>query len=117
VASLTNEEVPVFEVIPVEAEEVMQNRIENPACVVGREHCSGFNGDHDEPENRGDPCLQKIVAVGVQEAKLLDAIVGSLTGDHYIVDMTLAETGAADADETSFLEQVGDGGTTAVAHT
>ncbi len=47
---------------------------------------------------------------------LLDAIVGSLAGDHYVVDVAFAESGAADAHEAGFLQEFGDGGAAAVAH-
>ena len=67
VAGLANEEVPVLEVVPVHAEKEMQDGIENPAGVVGGEISGGFDGDDDQPQNRGDPSLQNIVAIGVQE--------------------------------------------------
>src|ERR1700683_5175119 len=118
----------------------MQKWIQNSAGVAGGEQRAGLDGDKNEPENRGDPGLENVVAVGVQEGRelsvppfaenekdgapsicfdwrgLLDAIVGGLAGDHYVVDVTLAESGAADADEARFLEEFGDGGATAVAH-
>src|ERR1700693_4019639 len=142
----------------------MQQRIENAAGVLGREHGAGFNGNKDQPEDRGNPGLQKIALVGVQAAEhrwreaarrtmrietaapkggvekesatpcleacpdtnleacpdtklaLFDAIVGGLAGDHYVVDVALAESGAADADEARFLQEFGDGGAAAVSH-
>lgn len=44
----------------------MQQGVENSARVVGGEQRAGFNGNDNEPENRGDPRLQKIVPVAVQ---------------------------------------------------
>jgi len=116
VSAFANVEVPVLKAHPIQAEEVMQQRIEDPAGVAGREHGGGFNGNDDEPENRGDPRRQKIVPVGVQTRALLDGIVGSLAGDHDVVDVTLAESGAADAHEARFLQEFGDCRAAAVAH-
>jgi hypothetical protein len=140
VACLANVEVPNIEALPVEAEEEMQQGIQNAAGVVRREQRTGFNGDKDEPQDRGDPGLQNVVAIGVQEdwalsvprfaknAKggepttsldrraLLDAIVGSLAGDHYVVDVALAQSGAADAHEAGFLQEFGNSRAAAIAH-
>ena len=114
-AAFANVEVPVFKALPVEAEEVMQHRVKNPARIVRGKQRAGFNGNHDQPENRGDPGFQQIVPVGVQAAGLLDAIVGSLAGDHNVVDVALAKSSAADAHKTSFLQQFGDRSATAIA--
>ena len=122
----------------------MQQGIENAAGIAGGKQRAGFDGDEDEPENRGDPGLENIVAIGVQEGDvpegfefpllakdarsgapnffldprrgLLDTIIGGLAGDHYVVDVALAESCAADADEARFLQEFGDGGATAVSH-
>jgi hypothetical protein len=113
---LANEEVPVFKVLPVQAEEEMQHGIENAASVMGRKQCAGFDGNDDQPENGGDPRLENFMSIGAQEAGLLDAIVGGLAGNHYVVDMALPESGAADADEARFLQKFGDGSAATVAH-
>jgi len=68
-----------------------------------RKQCAGFDGDENEPEDRSDPGFENGVAIGVQTRGLLDAIVGRLAGDHDIVDVTLAEPRAADADEARLL--------------
>ena len=140
-STFADEEVPVFKVLPVHTEKVMQQRIQNATGVAGREHGGGFNGDHDEPQDRGDPRFEKIAAVRVQagapppgcagpdsrgrlspnkhkldEVELLDGIVGSLAGDHDVVDVTLAESGAADAHKARFVQEFSDGGTAAVTH-
>ena len=116
VAGFADEEVPNFEMIPVHAKQKMQQRIENPAGVVRRKQGAGLDGDKNEPEDRGDPGLQNVVAIGVQAHTLLDAIIGGLAGDHYIVDVALAESGAADAYEACFMQEFGDSGASAVAH-
>jgi hypothetical protein len=117
VSCLANEEVPVLEMLPVQAEQEMQNRVENAARVMGREQGAGLYGNDDEPEDRCDPRLENIMSIGAQEIRLLDAIVRGLAGDHYIVDVALAESGAADSDEACFLQKFGDGRAAAVAHT
>ena len=104
VASLANVEVPVIKSLPVHAEKKMQQGVENSAGVPGRQQGGGFDGDDDQPEDGSDPGLQKIALVGVQALRLLDAIIGSLAGNHYIVDMALAESSAADAHEARFLQ-------------
>ncbi len=141
VPTFADEKVPVFEALPIHAEEAMQERIENPAGIVGRQHGGGFNSDYNEPEDCGDPRLDKIAAMRVQaggpppgrtgpdsrgrlsphkpnldDAALLDGIVGSLAGDHDVVYVTLAEPGTADAHEARFVQELGDGGAAAVAH-
>ena len=115
-ARLANVEVPIVKAFPVEAEEKMQQGVENSARVAGGEQRAGFNGNDNEPEDRGDPRLQKIVPVAVQWRGLLDAIVGSLSRDHDVVDVALAKTSAANANEAGFLQKFGNGGATAVAH-
>jgi hypothetical protein len=116
VTCLANVEVPVSKVRPVQAEEEMQQRIKNPAGVVGREHGRGFDRNDDQPENSGDPRFQNLMSIGAQEDGLLDAIVGGLASDHYVVDVTFAESSAADADEAGFLQKLRDVGAAAVAH-
>lgn len=117
--AFANEEMPVFEANPIQSEKIVQQGIKNAAGVSGRGQVSGFDGDDDEPENRGDPRLEKIFLVGVQESgpALLDGIVGGLTGDHNVVHVTLAQAGAADANESSFLQEFSDGRASAIAHT
>ncbi len=116
-AGLADEEVPNLEPLPVHAEEKMQHGIKDAAGIAGGKQRRRFNGDEDEPENGGDPGLQDVVAIGVQAGNLLDAIVGGLAGNHYIVDVALAESSAADADEARFLQKIGNSGATAIAHT
>jgi len=114
--ALANEEVPVFEVGQIHAEKEMQNRIKNPAGVMRRQHRRGFDGDDDEPKNRRDPCLEKMLPLRVQTRALLDGIVGSLAGDHDIMHVAFAQSCAADAHEASLLQQFADGRAAAVAH-
>jgi len=114
--ALANIKVPVFKSLPVHAEEKMQQWIKNSAGVMGREQSTGLNGNDNEPQNRGDPRLQYMMRVAVQARSLLDAIVGGLAGDHDVVHVTLAQSGAADAYEARFLQQFGDSGAAAVAH-
>ena len=65
-AAFTDVEMPVFEAGMAEAEEEMQYRIKDAARGVGGEIAGRFNGNHDQPENGGDPGLQDMVAVGAQ---------------------------------------------------
>src|SRR5580698_3158301 len=46
----------------------------------------------------------------------LDRVVRGFARDHHVVDMTLAQTSGADADEASALLEFGDGLASAVAH-
>ena len=117
VSAFANQEVPGFKAHRIQAEKEMQQRIENPAGVGGREHGGGFKGDDNQPENRGRPHLQEIFLVRVQTRALLDGIVRSLSGDHDIMDVAFAESSAADAHESALLQQFGDGGAAAVSHT
>lgn len=117
--TLANVEMPLVEPGPIQTKEVMQQGIENPAGVIRREQSARFNGNHNQPQDRGNPCLQNIVPVGVQAVRgpvLLNRIVGSLAGDHDIVHMALAQACAADADKSRLLQQLGDGRATAIAH-
>lgn len=116
VSAFTNQEVPGFEALRIQAEKEMQQRIENPAGIGRRKHGSGFEGNDNEPEDRGCPRLQKIFLVRIQTRALLDGIVGSLSGDHNVVDVAFAESSAADANESGLLQQFGDGGAAAVSH-
>jgi hypothetical protein len=123
VACLANIEMPNMKAGQVQAEEEMQQWIENPASVAGGEQGGRFNGDDNEPEDCGDPRLQKIAPVGVQSGRapavvfgLLDAVVGSLAGDHDVVDVTFAESGATDAHEARLLQEFCDGRAAAVTH-
>ena len=139
VAAFANEEVPMLEMLPVQAEQEMQQRIENPAGVVSGERRTGLDGDDDQPQDRCDPGLENMMTVGSQAAKpgcpgpdsrgrlsphrpchnhrvLLDRIVRGLAGNHHVVDMALAQAGAADAHEARLLQQFGNGRAAAVAH-
>ena len=116
VAPFSDVEVPNLEAIPVEANEIVQKRIENSAGVMRRKQSAGFDGDENKPQNRGNPGLQNVVTFGVQAQILLDAIVGSLACNHDVVDVALAESRAADADEARLLKEFGDGGAAAVTH-
>jgi len=127
----------------IDSEQEMHKRIENPAGVVGGEVGSGFDSDDDQPENGCDPRLEDFASVRVQAGRrkskfppcrkrrdeggapdffwlqphsLFDGIVRSLAGDHDIVHMALPEACAADADETRFLQQFGNGRAAAVTH-
>jgi len=116
VACFSNIEMPLLKMIPAETKEKMQQGIENPAGVIRGEECCGFNRDDNEPKNRGDPGFQKMVPVGVQSSRLLDAIIGSLARDHYVVDMALAKSRTADAHEARLLQKLGDGCAAAITH-
>src|SRR5258708_33815984 len=47
---------------------------------------------------------------------LLDGIVRGLSGDHYVVHVAFAETGAADANEARLLQQLRDRAAAAISH-
>ena len=55
VACLADVEVPIVKAFPVHTKEEMQQGIEDAASIVGREQGAGFNGNDDQPEDRGDP--------------------------------------------------------------
>jgi hypothetical protein len=116
VATFANIKVPLMKVGPVQAEEPVQQWIENPAGICGRKQRTRFNGNNDHPKDRGDPCFEKIVLAGAQICALLDGIIGSLAGDHDIVNVALSQTCAADAHEARFLQEFRDGGAAAIAH-
>jgi hypothetical protein len=59
----------MVETRPVQAEQEMQDGVENPAGVVGGEQGAGFNSNDDQPEGGGDPCFQNIVLCGTQAGK------------------------------------------------
>ena len=102
-ATFSNEEVPLLKLCPVETEKKMQKGIQDAAGVARRQHRRRFNGNDDEPQDRGDPCLDNVVSIGVQLCGLLDAIVGGLASDHDIVNVTLTQPCHANADEAGFL--------------
>ena len=114
----------------VDSEEEMDQGIKNAAGIVSGEIAGGLNGNDDQPQDCGDPGLQDLVSVRAQAGRgrsksppcrkkrdkdgaprvvSLDGIVGSLARDHDIVYVALAQSGAADADETRLLQQLGDG--------
>src|SRR5579863_172509 len=130
VAALADVDVPVLEAGVIQAEQEMQNGIENAAGVVGGKVRAGLNGNDDQPQDGGDPGFENVVTVGghadlepkvprfppfakcakggapsfvLVNGTLLDGIVRGLAGDHYIVNVAFAEAGAADADEARFL--------------
>src|ERR1700689_1400624 len=101
-AAFSNEEVPLLKLCPVETEKKMQKGIQDAAGVARRQHRRRFNGDDDEPQDRGNPCLNNVVSIGVQLCGLLDAIVGGLASDHDIVNVAFTKSGAADPHEARF---------------
>jgi hypothetical protein len=134
---------PGFKLGVADSEQEMENRVKDAAGFVRREVACGFNGDHDEPQDGGDPSLENIASMRVQAVRwtsksppsrekrdkdrapkftrerllpLFDGIVRGLTGNHDIVHVALAETGSADADETSFLQQFWNRRAATVAH-
>jgi hypothetical protein len=116
VSTFANVEVPNFETLPVHAKKIVEHWIEDPAGIAGGEQRGGLDGDDNQPQDRGDPGFEKIVPSGGQSRALLDGIVGSLAGDHNVMDVALAESSAADAHEARFLQKFADGSAAAVAH-
>lgn len=116
VAALANVEVPGLEAQAIDAKKKVQDGIKNAAGVMRRQQGARFDGDDDEPKNGRDPRLENVVTVRVQMRGLLDAIIGSLAGDHDIVNVALAKSGATDAHEARFLEQFGNRSASAVPH-
>src|SRR5271165_5591496 len=56
------------------------------------------------------------VGLSVLRRLLLDTIVGRLARDQHIMDVALAQSGAADAHETRVLLQLGNSRTSHIAH-
>jgi len=54
----------------VDAEQKMEDRIEYPAGLLRREISRRFNGDHDEPENQGNPGFQDMIAITAQTSRI-----------------------------------------------
>ena len=67
VTGLAQKVMPGLEMGRVDAEEEMKNRIQNMAGVLSGEVGRGFNGDDDQPEDSGDPRLEKVLPVGAQD--------------------------------------------------
>ena len=65
-ASLPKQVVPWLEVSRVDAKEEMKNWVQDVAGVLSGKVRSRFNGDNDQPEDGGDPCLKKVLPGGVQ---------------------------------------------------
>jgi len=55
VTALTDEEVPMLKVKQVKAKQKVQDWVENPAGVARGEQSARFGGDHNQPQNCGDP--------------------------------------------------------------
>src|SRR5438128_7749750 len=130
----------------VQAHQEVQDWIQNSAGVIGGSQIGGFAGDQEEPEAGGDPGLQYLLLRGVHAGvptsgawrepaplktkepqtarrstkgsglELFDGIVWRLARDHDIVDVTLTQAGAADANEASLLQELGDGCASDGAH-
>jgi len=136
VARLAQNVVPWLELRVVDAEQEMKDRVHDPAGLMRGEIRARFDGNDDQPQNRGNPSFQSLALMGVQVSertskshpvaqhvtrmgtvvRLFDGIVRRLARDHDIVHMTLAKAGAADADKTCFLQQFGNSGTATVTH-
>src|SRR5712691_3139567 len=61
-------------------------------------------------------CIMPGCDIGERPSPVLDGVVGSLLGDHYVVGMALAQAGAGDADEARLLLHLLDGGAAGIAH-
>jgi len=68
VAALAYEKVPLFEVQRIDAKQKMQQRIKNPAGIVGRKPRGRLNRDDDQPQNCGDPRFESLMTVSSQLA-------------------------------------------------
>jgi len=107
------------------AEKIVQQRVEKSAGVMRGEPSRRFNRDDDQPQNRGNPRFQDLVAVlgqscveagwdaGVRRPRddqqsgattLFNGIIRGFARDHDVVNVTLAQAGAADAHETRLLQ-------------
>jgi len=67
VAGLAQKVMPGLEVGRVDAEEEMKNWIQDMAGVLSGEVGRGFDSNDDQPEDSGDPCLEKVLPVGAQD--------------------------------------------------
>lgn len=128
---------PGFKCGVIDAEQKMQQRIKEAAGLLRGEIRRRFDRDNDQPQDQRDPGFQCIVATGFQfvqrapasrtkslqeirkreaEAELFNGIVRGFARNHDIVNVALAQSGAADANETRFLQQFWNRGATAVPH-
>jgi hypothetical protein len=64
-SAFADEVVPGFEVCVVEAEQKVQERKQYAAGMRGRTQ-TRLEGDDDQPQDRGDPCLENLVTIGAQ---------------------------------------------------
>ena len=67
VTGLAQKVMPGLEMGRVDAEEEMKNRIQDMAGVLSGEVSRGFNRDNNQPEDSGDPRLEKVLPVGAQD--------------------------------------------------
>ena len=133
VAGLPQHEMPHQKPDRVHPKKKVQERVQEPAGVLGREGTGGLDGDEPQPDQGRNPCspdrlTRRWVAAARQEncalmrtessphTRLLERIVWSLAGDDDVVNVALAQPRAADAHEARFLLQFRDRGATAVAH-
>ena len=69
VSGLADQVVPGLEAGVIHSKEKVKNRVENLAGVVGRQVRAGFDGDDDQPQDRGDPRLQNFSLAARQECR------------------------------------------------
>ena len=125
VSALAHEEVEVFKARVGNAEKIMQYRIQKSTGIMRREPGGRFDRNDDEPQDRGNPgfqdfvavlaqsCIEKVGSAGDSPAvagatrprpkTLFNRIIRRFASDHYVVNVALAQSGAADTDETRLL--------------
>ena len=65
-AGFAQDVVPWLELRVVNAEQEMKDRVHDPAGFMRREIRARFNGNDDQPQNRGNPGFQSLALMGVQ---------------------------------------------------
>ena len=119
-ADLADVRVPDRESDGVEADQKVQQWIEESARIGCGTEAAGFERNEDEPQGCGDPGFEDLLLRWIQlrasRWKLLDSIVRSLAGDYNVVYMALPQARDADAHEASFLQQFGNAAASAITH-
>ena len=66
VARFAQNVVPWLELRVVDAEQEMKDRVHDPAGLMRGEIRARFDGNDDQPQNRGNPGFQSLALMGVQ---------------------------------------------------
>jgi len=129
VSSLSQDEMPGFELHWVQPEKKVEDWNKKSASVLSGKRARRFARDDPQPAKRRQPCPPyTALAAGVQRdenlvardggkyCRLLERIVGGFAGDDDIVHVALAQPGAADPHKAGLLVQFRNVGASAIAH-